>query len=416
LNSSSITDIRGKIMQADSGDITIDDTLFSRAVMGPEIDDSALHFKDSWIIEMSGVYHPDERVDDNDGIYLHSQAAGQEIILEGGVVAGTEDDGIDTLGSDVIVRGFIVRDIVDKAASIFHGSISFSQTVFSDADIGLNAKGTGSNVVNVSLDRVTIANVRTAIRAEDKGTPDPDVIVNYEIVNTIVHTLPDGDAVQTDYDPNYIRINYSLLPNPWTAEGSGTGNLIADPLFADREQRDYRLQELSPAVDAGDPDSGMDPDGTRADMGAYAFASVDVRGDFNDDGVINIADVDLLCTRIATGGGESHFDLTDDGMVDDADITMMIGDILGSVFGDVTLDGLFNSSDLVAVFRSGKYETAETHDATWSSGDWNCDGDFSTGDLVTVFRRGTYSALAVPGANESAAALEHERFVRARWS
>lgn len=410
MNSSSITDIRGKIMQSDSGEIVANDTLFSRAVMGPEIKNSGLHFKDSWILDMAGAYHPDGTVDDNDGIYLHSQEAGQDITLEGGVVGGTEDDGIDTLGSDVTVSDFIVRDIEDKAASIFHGSTSFIRTVISDADIGVNAKGVGSNVVNVSLNHVTIANVNTAIRAEDKGTPDPDVIVNYEIVNTIVHTHPNGDAVQTDYDPNHIRINYSLLPNSWTSEGSGTGNIVADPLFVDLEQRDYRLQELSPAVDAGDPDAEADPDGSRADMGTYAFQAGTFRGDFNDDGQINITDVDLLCTRIAATDGESRFDLTADGLVNEDDITTMIQEILDTVYGDVNLDSTFNSSDLVAVFRAGKYESAESNDATWSTGDWNCDGDFSTSDLVTVFTRGSYSRLARPVANEAAAALDFERF------
>ena len=51
----------------------------------------------------------------------------------------------------------------------------------------------------------------------------------------------------------------------------GQGNINADPLFADAENSDYRLSAGSPAIDAGDPDSPRDPDGTRADMGVFPF-------------------------------------------------------------------------------------------------------------------------------------------------
>jgi hypothetical protein len=49
------------------------------------------------------------------------------------------------------------------------------------------------------------------------------------------------------------------------------GNINEDPLFVDRAAGDYRLTALSPCVDAGDPASELDPDGTRADMGAFYF-------------------------------------------------------------------------------------------------------------------------------------------------
>ncbi|NQU04823.1 MAG: right-handed parallel beta-helix repeat-containing protein [Calditrichaeota bacterium] len=51
----------------------------------------------------------------------------------------------------------------------------------------------------------------------------------------------------------------------------GDGNIVEDPLFVDPDEGDYRLTEDSPCIDTGDPDSPEDPDGTRADMGAYYF-------------------------------------------------------------------------------------------------------------------------------------------------
>ena len=54
--------------------------------------------------------------------------------------------------------------------------------------------------------------------------------------------------------------------------GMGGGNNIdADPLFVDPENGDFHLQAGSPCIDAGDPSSPYDPDGTIVDMGAYYF-------------------------------------------------------------------------------------------------------------------------------------------------
>jgi hypothetical protein len=49
------------------------------------------------------------------------------------------------------------------------------------------------------------------------------------------------------------------------------GNIDTDPLFVDAAAGDLHLQAASPCIDAGDPLSALDPDGTRTDMGAYAF-------------------------------------------------------------------------------------------------------------------------------------------------
>ncbi|MEM1452449.1 MAG: right-handed parallel beta-helix repeat-containing protein [Planctomycetota bacterium] len=47
------------------------------------------------------------------------------------------------------------------------------------------------------------------------------------------------------------------------------GNIDTDPLFVDLLAGDLRLTDVSPCFDTGDPASPLDPDGTRADMGAY---------------------------------------------------------------------------------------------------------------------------------------------------
>jgi hypothetical protein len=52
---------------------------------------------------------------------------------------------------------------------------------------------------------------------------------------------------------------------------AGQGNIDADPLFVNPENSDFHLQGGSPCIDAGDPNSPLDPDGTRSDIGAFYF-------------------------------------------------------------------------------------------------------------------------------------------------
>jgi|GEM_PF-2781918 hypothetical protein len=51
----------------------------------------------------------------------------------------------------------------------------------------------------------------------------------------------------------------------------GTGMLYENPSFVNPDEGDFHLQEDSPCIDTGDPKSLEDPDGTRADMGAFYF-------------------------------------------------------------------------------------------------------------------------------------------------
>ncbi len=51
----------------------------------------------------------------------------------------------------------------------------------------------------------------------------------------------------------------------------GEGSISADPRFRGLEEGDYRLEWNSPCIDAGDPNFPRDPDGSRADMGAFCF-------------------------------------------------------------------------------------------------------------------------------------------------
>ena len=136
-------------------------------------------------------------------------------------------------------------------------------------------------------------------------------------------------------------------------------------------------------------------------------------GDFNDDGVIDHADVALMCDGMRTNA--PRFDLNGDGTTDGDDLDVLIEDLLGTTAGDANLDGKFDSSDLIEVFRSGEYEDGIRGNSTWAEGDWNCDGEFNSTDIIAAFRAGSYVSAARNAALDAemirdiaAAAPDHE--------
>jgi len=55
-------------------------------------------------------------------------------------------------------------------------------------------------------------------------------------------------------------------------------NIQMNPCFVDTANGDNHLQSISPCIDAGDPNSPKDPDGSIADMGAYPYFQSSIQG------------------------------------------------------------------------------------------------------------------------------------------
>lgn len=77
-----------------------------------------------------------------------------------------------------------------------------------------------------------------------------------------------------------VIARYSDIEDGEGEEWFGPGCIAKDPLFVDPEAGDFHLrwdnfpvedETKSPCIDAGDPTSPPDPDGTRRDMGAFYF-------------------------------------------------------------------------------------------------------------------------------------------------
>jgi len=268
----SLTDNIGKIMQAESGtELSFTSTLFSRSVMGPEISGTSLLFEDGWIIDMRNK-------DDADGIYIHSQQAGQTCRLAGSVIAGTDDDGIDTLGSNVVVEDCIIRGCRDKAVSVFGGQTTLHRCLLVGNNLApedptiatIATKSFEGSTAVVNIDHTTLVASRSpghidaGIQSHNKYGVKKGTII-YNVTNSIVDATQPV-SVQAPYLASDIHISYSDIVG---ADWPGMSNWNADPQFLDPPHNNYRLKKNSPCVNAADPNSLL------RDLGYYQSVPVE---------------------------------------------------------------------------------------------------------------------------------------------
>ena len=122
----------------------------------------------------------------------------------------------------------------------------------------------------------------------------------------------------------------------------------------------------------------------------------DTGNDLNADGVVSVADIDLMHTRLRTGKLFLRYDMNGDNVLNETDRLIFIEERLNSALGDSNLDGVFTSADIVAVLQQGQYNDGIEGNATWRSGDWNGDGEFSEADFIAALTRGSYQRAANP--------------------
>jgi hypothetical protein len=175
---------------------------------------------------------------------------------------GSNCDGIDlgiyTLNN--LVEYNIIHDCSDKGISIGSQSNALiRRNLIYDCDLGIAMKDSLSVAF---IDQNTFYGNRHAVACYEKSVlrGGGKAVVK----NTIL-------AGSLDYDllvdaKSEIQLSYSLSDQElWP----GTGNLFGDPAFESISTGNFALKPESPCINAGDPFSPHDPDGSAADMGAY---------------------------------------------------------------------------------------------------------------------------------------------------
>ena len=186
----------------------------------------------------------------------------------------SSDDGIDFNNCiNLVIENNRIYYCNDKGITIgneFNGpseNILILKNLIVDCTTGITVKDGSS----ATIDRTTINGCEVGVKIWEKNPGQGASYAN--IINTIISNTSD-EAVYID-EISSADISYSLCN---TEELAGTGNLFEEPLFVSIPANNFLLQESSPCINSGDPESEPDPDGTRADMGMfyYNFGSYNV--------------------------------------------------------------------------------------------------------------------------------------------
>jgi hypothetical protein len=165
-------------------------------------------------------------------------------IINGNISVSLSED----WGADLICGNIIQNSMGDAVSIVCKGGAN-------------NIQVTNNTVYNPSLNAFSIY--------DSTSYAEPVV----EIVNNIVSECGGYGFLVSDFDSILIDYNntWNCTSGNYLGVTPGVGSISADPQFVDPENGDLNLQRISPCIDAGDPASPLDPDNTRADMGALYF-------------------------------------------------------------------------------------------------------------------------------------------------
>ena len=210
---------------------------------------STLHLNDSYIIENSAGLH-------GGGIWCGGSTSYIQNCTISDNSASWHGGGIGLSGSEHILR---FCSIAGNSAGAEGGGIS----LLSSANL---------SIVNCTFSRNHTERNGGGISLKEGSEATT--------LNTIFwNNDPEEVSFLADEEQNTFTILYSdisggedaIVTNDNGEVNWGEGNIDADPQFADPDNGDFHLTADSPCIDAGDPESPDDPDGTRADMGAFYF-------------------------------------------------------------------------------------------------------------------------------------------------
>lgn len=174
---------------------------------------------------------------------------------------GPNSDGIDIGEGCVSLRisGNRIYNNSDKGISVGQGSTTIIENnLIVGCVLGIGIKDEGS-FARVNQNTFVGNGVAIAVYEKNLGAGGGQVVASNCIFSR------SKDAPVTVDSLSKLTVGFSLSD---TLPIEGIGNFVRDPEFTDPGKYDFSLTEASPAINAGDPESNLDPDGSRADIGA----------------------------------------------------------------------------------------------------------------------------------------------------
>jgi len=194
--------------------------------------------------------------------------------------------------STAVLIGLIIQNGFGFGGGIFcsQSNPSLENITIRNNTGGFNTSGSGiyciyssPSLKNVTINNNSTVNVGGGMALCLNSNPS---LENTTICNNSAGAYGGGICCISDSNPSLINcIHWNNIPQEiYCGLGTitaiysdiqggweGEGNINVDPLFVDPENGDYHLTEYSPCIDAGNPNSPFDPDGTIADIGAFYY-------------------------------------------------------------------------------------------------------------------------------------------------
>jgi hypothetical protein len=120
--------------------------------------------------------------------------------------------------------------------------------------------------------------------------------------------------------------------------------------------------------------------------------AVPVVGDFDEDGTLDVDDIDLLSQQILTSPTDRSFDLNNDTTLTNADREIWVQDLVGTSFGDADLNGEVAFSDFLQLADHFGQEGG------WGQGDFDGNGRIEFPDFLALSANFAGEANAVAAA------------------
>ena len=171
----------------------------------------------------------------------------------------------------------------------------------------------------------------------------------------------------------------------------------ASAFYDDTDSSSFGLPNVDFIVDTGSYR-------TIQDLTALRGGSPEGFGDFDSSGEFDLADIDALSAQIALETHSPCYDLTEDGVVDVADLEELVVNRVGTLMGDVDLDGDVDEFDY-EVWDMNKFAPA----TTWATGDFNGDGTTDVSDF------NYWNANKTSGAESTRSAVPEPRTLTLLW-